>query len=50
MQGFAEQMTLEMLGNENCKLHDPALPLLLGHVKPTGTVIAGSQRSFLRGE
>lgn len=34
---------------ENYKYHDPASPLLLGHVRPEDTVIQGAQRSFLRG-
>lgn len=32
---------------ENRKLHDPASPLLLGHVRPTDDVSQGAQRSFL---
>lgn len=32
---------------ENYRLHDPASPLLLGHVKPEDTIIQGAQKSFL---
>lgn len=32
---------------ENYKLHDPASPLLLGHLRPEDTVIQGAQKSFL---
>lgn len=35
---------------ENYKLHDPASPLLLGHVKPGDTVAQGAQKSFLAKE
>lgn len=34
---------------ENYRCHDPASPLLLGHVKPDDTVIQGVQKSFQRG-
>lgn len=32
---------------DNCRLHDPASPLLLGHVRPGDTVMQGAQKSFL---
>ena len=32
---------------DNCRLHDPASPLLLGHVGPGDTVMQGAQKSFL---
>lgn len=35
---------------ENYRLHDPASPLLLGHVKPEDTIIPGAQKSFLAKE
>ena len=35
---------------ENYRLHDPASPLLLGHVKPEDTIIQGAQKSFLAKE
>ena len=35
---------------ENYRLHDPASPLLLGHVKPEDTIIQGEQKSFLAKE
>ena len=35
---------------ENYKYHDPASPILLGHVKPEDTIIAGAQKSFLAKE
>lgn len=34
---------------ENYRRHDPASPLLLGHVKPEDTIIQGAQKSFLKG-
>lgn len=33
--------------HENYKLHDPASPLLLGHIKPTDTITDGMQKSFV---
>ena len=33
---------------ENHKYHDPASPLLLGHVKPEDTIIQGEQKSWLK--
>lgn len=33
---------------ENFKFHDPASPLLLGHIKPEDTIIQGAQKSFLK--
>lgn len=33
---------------ENYKYHDPASPLLLGHLKPDDTIIQGTQKSFLK--
>ena len=35
---------------ENYKYHDPASPLLLGHVRPEDTIIQGVQQSFLAKE
>lgn len=35
------------LAMENYKLHDPASPLLVGHVKPTDIIKEGSQKSFI---
>lgn len=35
---------------ENFRCHDPASPLLLGHLGPEDTIIQGAQRSFLAGE
>ncbi len=35
---------------ENFRLHDPASPLLLGHVKPEDTILQGAQKSFLAKE
>lgn len=35
---------------ENFQYHDPASPLLLGHLRETDTVQQGVQRSFLKGE
>lgn len=35
---------------ENFKRHDPASPLLLGHVGPEDTIIQGVQKSFRKGE
>lgn len=32
---------------ENFKYHDPASPLLLGHLRPEDTVVQGAQKSFL---
>lgn len=32
----------------NFKYHDPASPLLLGHLQPSDTIIQGAQRSFLK--
>ncbi len=34
---------------ENFKFHDPASPLLLGHLKDTDTVQQGTQKSFKKG-
>lgn len=34
---------------ENRQYHDPASPLLLGHVKPEDTILQGAQKSFLKG-
>lgn len=34
---------------QNYPYHDPASPLLLGHVRPGDTVIQGAQKSFLKG-
>ena len=34
---------------ENYTYHDPASPLLLGHVKPEDTIQQGVQKSFLKG-
>lgn len=34
---------------ENYNYHDPASPLLLGHVKPEDTIQQGVQKSFLKG-
>lgn len=34
---------------ENFKFHDPASPLLLGHLKDTDTVQQGAQKSFKKG-
>lgn len=34
---------------ENYRYHDPASPLLLGHVKSGDTIIQGAQKSFLKG-
>ncbi len=34
---------------ENYKLHDPASPLLLGHITETDTIQHGAQQSFLKG-
>lgn len=34
---------------ENFKFHDPASPLLLGHLKDTDTVQQGAQKSFRKG-
>lgn len=33
---------------ENFKFHDPASPLLLGHIKPEDTITQGAQKSFLK--
>ncbi len=35
------------LAFENAKLHDPASPLLLGHLRDTDTLQQGAQKSFL---
>lgn len=35
---------------ENYQYHDPASPLLLGHLRETDTVQRGAQRSFQKGE
>lgn len=35
------------LAVENYKLHDPASPLLIGHVKPTDIIKEGNQKSFI---
>lgn len=35
---------------ENYRLHAPASPLLLGHIKPEDTIIQGAQKSFLAKE
>lgn len=35
------------LAAENYKLHDPASPLLIGHVEPTDIIQEGSQKSFI---
>lgn len=32
---------------ENYKLHDPASPLMLGHVRPEDAIVRGAQKSFL---
>ena len=34
---------------ENFKFHDPASPLLMGHLKDTDTVQQGAQKSFRKG-
>ena len=34
---------------ENRQYHDPASPLLLGHVKPEDIILQGAQKSFLKG-
>ena len=34
---------------ENRKYHDPASPLLLGHVRPEDTIIQGAQKTFQKG-
>ncbi len=34
---------------ENYPLHDPASPLLLGHVRPEDTIVQGAQKSFRKG-
>ena len=34
---------------ENRKYHDPATPLLLGHVRPEDTIIQGAQKTFQKG-
>lgn len=35
------------LPRENCALHDPDSPLLIGHLKPTDRLEEGSQKTFL---
>lgn len=35
------------LPRENCDLHDPDSPLLIGHLKPTDRLEEGSQKTFL---
>lgn len=34
---------------ENYRYHDPASPLLLGHIRPTDTISQGAQKSFQKG-
>ena len=35
-----------MLAFQSYKLHDPASPLLLGHLRPDDTIAQGAQKSF----
>ena len=35
-----------LLAFQNYKLHDPASPLLLGHLRPEDTIAQGAQKSF----
>ena len=35
-----------LLAFQNYKLHDPASPLLLGHLRPDDTIAQGAQKSF----